>query len=163
MSTHGHHLNKFGSSWVRDTVCEIYSLSGFPYKRLMKQIWRCRKTSQCQPKVTIWINLVALEYLIQHTKFKGRRPFGSREEDLLSSFIIYRYGGRIAHLTWTIWTNFRYPITWRLHMKFNFNRSSGLRGEDVCKCWYTHSHTHLRTTEACLYYKLNSEPSAQVS
>ena len=60
---------------------------------------------------------------------------------------------------WSSWscdshspTNFCFPISWNLHMKFGFNRPSGFRGEDVWKCWQR------RTTDALLYFKLNYEP-----
>ena len=59
---------------------------------------------------------------------------------------MYRHGGHLGHVTWTIWTNFRSPIPRRLHMKFGFNRPSGFRGEDVWKCWHTtHTHTYTHT------------------
>ena len=75
-------------------------------------------------------------------------------------FSIYGHGSHLGHVTWTIWTNFRSPILWRLQMKFGFNRPSSFRGEDVWKCWHTtHTPTNIQTTEAYLYYKLTNEPN----
>ena len=72
------------------------------------------------------------------------------EKKIFYVFTIYGHGGHIGRVPWNIWTNFRFPIPWRLHMTFCFNRPSGFRKEDVWKCW----HTYVRTTEAYLYYKL---------
>ena len=91
-----------------------------------------------------------------HTKFQGHRPFGSGEEDFFKVFTIYGHGGYLGHVTWTFWIFFRSPVPRKLDMKFGFNGSSGFRGEDVWKCW--HTHIHIRTTEAYLYYKLINEP-----
>ena len=89
-----------------------------------------------------------------HTNFQRHQPFGSGE-DFLKVFTIYGHDGHLGHVTRTIWTNFRSPIPRRLHMKFGFNRPSGFWGEDVWKCWHTHTtHTYIRTTEACLSYRL---------
>ena len=41
------------------------------------------------------------------------------------------HGGRLGHVTWAIYTNFRSPFPRRILMKFGFDRSSGFRGEDV--------------------------------
>ena len=38
--------------------------------------------------VIIWTNLVVLEYPMQHIKFQGHQPFGSKEEDL-KTFLSY--------------------------------------------------------------------------
>ena len=126
-------------------VSEKSVLPFSPYKSIRDQIWPCLKIGQGQPKVIIWTDLLVLKL---HTKFKGHRPFGSGKV-----FTIYGHCGHLGHLTWTIWTNFCSPVPRRLHMKFGFNRPSGFRG-DVLKCW----HTHVRTTEAYLSYKLNTEP-----
>ena len=32
-----------------------------------------------------------------------------REKIFLKVFIIYGHGGHFGHVTWTIWTNFRFP------------------------------------------------------
>ena len=36
-----------------------------------------------------------------HTKFKGHRPFGSRE-DFVKVFTIYGHGCHLGHVTWTV-------------------------------------------------------------
>ena len=51
-----------------------------------------------------------------HTKFHGNRPVGSGEEDFFKVFTIYRQGGHLGHVTWTIYTNFRSPFPRRLHI-----------------------------------------------
>ena len=89
-----------------------------------------------------------------HTKFQGHRPFDAREEDFFKVFTIYGHGGHLGQVTWTIWINFRSPVPRRLYMKFGFNQPSCFRG-DVWKCWHT---THIRTTDAYLYYKLTNDP-----
>ena len=93
-------------------------------KSIRGQIWPCRKIGQGQPRVIIWTNLVVLEYPMLHTNFQGHQLFGSREEDFLKVFTIHGHGGHIGHVTWTIW-KLSFPIPWRLHMKFGFNRPSG--------------------------------------
>ena len=51
-------------------------------------------------------------------------------------------------------------ISGRLHMKFDFNRPSGFRGEDVWKCWQT---TNIDDDNAAYsYYKFTTEPKAPV-
>ena len=110
-------ITDYNSFW------KINCFTFFLYKRIIDQIWPCRKIGQGQPRVIIWTNLAVLEYLMLHTKFQGHRPFRSRED--FKVFAKYGHGGHFGHVTWTILTNFRCPITWRFHMKFRFNRPSG--------------------------------------
>ena len=135
-------------------VSEISIVLTFSHIKAWDQIWSCRKISQGQSRVIIWTNLVVLEHPMLHSKFQGHRPFGSEEEDFLR-FSIFN-GGHLGHVTWTVWTNFRFPISRRIHMKFGCNWPSGFRGEDFWKSWR-------RTTEAYLSYKLTNEPLAQVN
>ena len=44
--------------------------------------------------------------------FRGRR-----------FFTIHGRGGHLGHVTWTVLTNFRSPIPWRLDMKFDFGKA----------------------------------------
>ena len=37
-----------------------------------------------------------------HTNFQGHRAFGSGEEDFLRCFTIYRRGGHLGHVTWSV-------------------------------------------------------------
>ena len=60
-----------------------------------------------------------------HTKPHGHWPFGSGE-DFWRVLTIYRCGGHLGHVTQTLQTNFRCPIPLRFHMKFDFDRPSGL-------------------------------------
>ena len=45
-----------------------------------------------------------------HTKFRKNRSTGSGEEDFLKVFTIYGHGGHLGHVTWTIYTNFLFPL-----------------------------------------------------
>ena len=64
---------------------------------------------------------------------------------------IFEHGGHLGHVTWIIYINFVSPFLRRLHIKFGFDWSCSLRGEDVWKVW-----TDGRTTDTgpWVYYKL---------
>ena len=79
----------------------------------------------------IYINFVELHYLMLHAKFQNHRPSGSIEEDFFKVFAIYSHGGHLGHVTWTIYTNFRSPFLWMIHMKFGFDWPSGFRRDDL--------------------------------
>ena len=68
-----------------------------------------------------------------HTKFHGNRPAGSGEEDFLVFFTIYgcASGSHLGHVIKIPRTNFRSPYPWMLHIKFQFDRPSGFREEDL--------------------------------
>ena len=51
--------------------------------------------------------------------------------------------------------NFRFPDSWRLHMKFGFDWPRGFGEEDLWKWWTDNGWMDDR---ACLYYKLTNEP-----
>ena len=70
-----------------------------------------------------------------HTKFQNHWPSGSREEDFLKLFSIYRHGSHLGHVTLTIYINFLSTFPRILHMKFGFDWLSGFRGEDVSLLW----------------------------
>ena len=62
-----------------------------------------------------------------HITFQGHRLVGSGVEDV---FNIYRRGGQIGHVTWTVvtWTVciygyifFRFPLSWSLYYKCVYN------------------------------------------
>ena len=76
---------------------------------------------------------------MSHTKFKGYRRCGSREEDFIKFYHIRAFWScdldRLNKLSSL--------IPWRLHMKFVFDWPSGFWEEDVWRVW---------TTDACLYY-----------
>ena len=146
--------NIYGLGVVTWTVCKILDILTFsPYKCLCYQIWPWPKG---HPRSSVEQTMMGLSLML-HTKFRGNRPSGSREEDCWRVFTIYGHGGHLGHVTWTPQTNFRSPIPWRLHMKFGVNQPSGF-GEDVWKCWQT----DIQTT-ALPYDKLTNEPSPQVS
>ena len=62
-----------------------------------------------------------------HAKFQNHRPSGSGEETfkLLKVFAIYSHYGHLGHVTLTIYINLCSLIPRILHIKFDFNRSSG--------------------------------------
>ena len=64
-----------------------------------------------------------------HIKFQGHRPFGPGEEDIFKVFTIRSYIGMTAILV--MWPGPFEQTRRRLHMKFDFNRPSGFRGEDI--------------------------------
>ena len=66
-----------------------------------------------------------------HIKFHDNLPTGSGEENFKSIFTLYEHGGHLGRMIWNPGINFRSPIPWILHMKFDFNQPSGFRGEDV--------------------------------
>ena len=66
-----------------------------------------------------------------HTKFRGNRPAGSREEDFWKVFSIYGQGGHLGHVTQMSRTNFVPAIQKGSTKKFGFDKPSGLREEDV--------------------------------
>ena len=68
---------------------------------------------------------------MQHAKFQDHRTYGSGEEDFCRFLTIYRHGGHLGHVTWTIYIKFLSPLPRRLHIKFGFDWPSGFRGEDV--------------------------------
>ena len=104
---------------------------------IRKQTWPCHKNGQVQPSVTIWTNLVVIDYPMLNTKFQGHRPLGS--EEILKGFTIYGTGSQLGHMTLNIWTNFHPNIPWRLHLKFGFKRPNAFWGKEVWKCliWVT--------------------------
>ena len=140
---------------------KIHCFTFFPYKSIRDQIWPFHKIGQGQLRVIIWTNLVVLEHPMLHTNFQGHQSFGSREEDFLR---FLPYMGMAAILV--IWPgsfgqNFRSPIPWRLHMKFNFDWPSSFWGEMFKECGRRMDRR--RKTEGYLSNYLTSEPSAQVS
>ena len=66
-----------------------------------------------------------------HIKFRGNRPAGSGEEDILRVITIYGRGGHFGHVTQMPRTNFRSPYPRRLHIKFGFDWPSGFGEEYV--------------------------------
>ena len=66
-----------------------------------------------------------------HAKFQDHKTSGSGVEDFLKVFTIYRRGGQLGRVSWTIYTNLGSPFPRRLHIKCGFDWSSGFGGEDV--------------------------------
>ena len=63
-----------------------------------------------------------------HTKFHENRPAGSGEEDF---FTIYGRGSHLVHVTWISRSNLKCHYPRRLHIKFQLDRPSGFREEDL--------------------------------
>ena len=130
----------------------------FPIQSIRDPIWPCCKIGQVQPRVIIWTNLVVLKHPMLHNKFQDHRPFGSWD-DFFKFFTTYGHGGNLGRETRTIWTIFRSPIPWRLHMKFGFNFQFGpVVSEKLfneCGRWTD----RWQTTEAYLSYKLTKNSS----
>ena len=66
-----------------------------------------------------------------HAKFQDHMTFGSREEDSLRFYNIYRRGGHLGHVTCIIYTNFHSLFPSMLNMIFGFNWPNGFRDEGV--------------------------------
>ena len=59
-----------------------------------------------------------------HTKFRGNRPAGSREEDFLRVFTIYGHGGHLDHMTSIMSSDFHFLVPESIHKKFGSDRQS---------------------------------------
>ena len=59
-----------------------------------------------------------------HTKFRGNRPTGSREEDFLRGFNIYGPGGHFGHVTRIMSSDFHFLVPESFHTKFSLDRHS---------------------------------------
>ena len=57
------------------------------------------------------------------------------EKTILKVFNIYRHGGHLSHVTWTIYITFCSTFPRRLHIKFGFDWLSGVGEEDVSQWW----------------------------
>ena len=65
-----------------------------------------------------------------HTKFRGNRFTGSGE-GFCRVFTIYGRGGHLGHVTIISRTKFQCLYPRRLHIKFQLDRPSGFREEDL--------------------------------
>ena len=59
-----------------------------------------------------------------HTKFRGNRPAGSGEEDILGVFTIYGHGGHFGHVTSIMSSDFHFLVPESFHAKFDSDRQS---------------------------------------
>ena len=50
-----------------------------------------------------------------HTKFRGNRPAGSREEDFLKDFTIYGHGRHLGHVTSIMSSDFHFLVPESFH------------------------------------------------
>ena len=53
-----------------------------------------------------------------HTKFRGNRPAGSREEGFRRGFTIYGPGGHLGHVTSIMSSDFHFLVPESFHTKF---------------------------------------------
>ena len=60
-----------------------------------------------------------------HTKFRGNRPAGSGEEDLLRVFTIYGRGGHLDHVTSIMSSDFHCLVPESFHTNIGSDRHSG--------------------------------------
>ena len=58
-----------------------------------------------------------------HTKFRGNRPAGSREEDFFWVFTIYGHGGHLGHVTSIMSSDFHFLVLESFHTKFGLDHS----------------------------------------
>ena len=58
-----------------------------------------------------------------HTKFRGNRPAGSRE-DCLRVFTIYGHGGHLGHVTSIMSSDFHFFVFESFHTKFGSDQRS---------------------------------------
>ena len=65
-----------------------------------------------------------------HAKFCGNQTIGSREEESLRVFTIYRCGGHLGHLT-QMSNKLLFPYPRSPHIKFGFDWPSNFEEEDV--------------------------------
>ena len=81
-----------------------------------------------------------------YNKFDGHMSAGFAVEDYWRVIAIYGYGNHRGHMTWTIWTNFRFAMPLKLQMKFGFDWHSAFWEKVFEECGR-------RTTDgACLFY-----------
>ena len=59
-----------------------------------------------------------------HTKFRGNRPAGSREEDFKRVLIIYGHGGHLDNMTSIMSSDFHFLVPESIYKKFGSDRQS---------------------------------------
>ena len=59
-----------------------------------------------------------------HTKFRGNRHAGSRDEDSLRVFTIYGRGGHLGHVTSIMSSDFHFLVPESFHKKIGSDRHS---------------------------------------
>ena len=59
-----------------------------------------------------------------HTKFRGNRPAGSREEDFLTFFIIYGHGGHLGHVRNIMSSDLHFLVPESFHKKCGSDQQS---------------------------------------
>ena len=59
-----------------------------------------------------------------HTKFRGNRPAGSKEEIFLRIFTIYGHCGHLSHVTSIMSSDFYFHVPESFHRKFGSDQHS---------------------------------------
>ena len=78
----------------------------------------------------MYTNCVEIEFIMLHAKFHDHRTISS-VGFFLKVFTIYGHGDHLCHVSWTIYIYFVSAFPRRLHIKFGFNWTSGLREQDL--------------------------------
>ena len=94
-----------------------------------------------------------------YTKFECHRT-ADVGEYFYSVYTMYGHVGNLGHMTRIIWTNFRFAIPLRLHMKFGFDWPSGFWDKAVRRVWTMDGRTTAigrMDNIACQYYKFTHE------
>ena len=59
-----------------------------------------------------------------HTKFRGNRLAGSREEDFKRVFTIYGHGSHLDHMTSLMSSDFHFLVSESIHKRFGSDQQS---------------------------------------
>ena len=82
------------------TVCKILDILSFsPYKCLCYQIWPWPKIGHGHPGSSFEQTMIGPESPMLHSKFRGNRPSGTREENVWKVFTIYGHDGHLDYVT----------------------------------------------------------------
>ena len=107
-------------------------ISFHPGRSIQKQIWPSHKNSQGQPKVIIW-NIVSTQ--VPDAVYQVSKSLASWfRRKIFLKFVTIMYKGMVM---WpgTSEQIFIPHISWKLHMKFDFNRPSSFWAKQDWKCW----------------------------
>ena len=129
-------------------VVRIYQLSANRLQLFLKNLftlfliekpsyqnWPCCKIGQGQPRVIIYSNFVKLESQMLHAKFQDHRTSGSVVWKCLKAFTIYGCSSHLGNVTWTIYTNFGFPVPKTLNMKIGIDWPCRFREGILWKWW----------------------------
>ena len=131
-------MNSFG--WLhlilisKTSFWKFHCFTFFPYKSISNKIWPCHKISQGQHRFITWTNLVVLKYPCCKSTFKVIGLLVTERKNFSCVYHIWAWrpfwSCYLDHLN-----KLSFPIPYRIHIKFGFNRPSGFSGKEVWKCW----------------------------